>query len=97
MATDDEAMGEITDEDEGVNMDINEMRDMDEEDIFFGSSSFNTSVRSDEGVSLDADDSFSWGSGPQSTSMFAVNITQSTPSPRAKKSASIPMLEKKKR
>ncbi|KAI0029987.1 hypothetical protein K488DRAFT_79848 [Vararia minispora EC-137] len=101
-ATDDEEMGEITDEDDErmpsdmamiADMD-EEPEEMDEEDLFFGSSSFNKTARSDEGVGTD-EESFGWGSAPATSSFFSINVTESTPSPRGKKGCGATMLEKK--
>jgi mitosis inhibitor protein kinase SWE1 len=103
VATDDEEMGEITDEDDEGFPDMAMIADMDEEpvkmdeeDLFFGSGNFNASARSDEGLGTDPEDSFSWGStsAPANASFFAINVTESTPSPRGKKVGS-KMLEKK--
>ncbi|KZV61542.1 hypothetical protein PENSPDRAFT_693324 [Peniophora sp. CONT] len=100
---DDEPMGEISDEDAArsmpdvsmiADMDAEEdMEGMDEEDLFFASSSFR-SDRADEGTGADssADDSFGWGSAPAHASTFSINVTASTPSPRKPAKA---MLEKK--
>jgi mitosis inhibitor protein kinase SWE1 len=66
----------------------------DEEDLFFGSSSFNRSIREDD-EDLGPDDSFGWASGLSETS-FSINILASTPCPRSKAfGKGVSMLEKK--
>ncbi|KAI0046235.1 kinase-like protein [Auriscalpium vulgare] len=100
--TDDEVfpMGEISDEDADSDfapmpVDVLSM-DEDEEDLFFGSSSFNQSFRQpDEGLGaeMDADDSFGWGAPPNTS--YSMSLIESTPSPRSKMLGGIAKLEKK--
>jgi mitosis inhibitor protein kinase SWE1 len=87
-------MGEISDEDDSdfapVDVDIRAMDDQGAEDLFFSSSSF---VQSRD---IGADTSFGWDNTPI-VSPLAVNLTQSTPSPRSKVAPVTSKLEKKYR
>lgn len=75
-----------------ANIDDEELAGMNEEDIFFASSSFNRSARGDERAATDADESFSWGSLPVHQPMATADVKQNMPSPRHKTAR---MLEKK--
>ena len=92
----DDDMGEITDEDFHPMVLDNGPDEGDEEDLFFGSSSFKRRSKGDEGNNS-FDDSFGWGSAPETS--FAISIIASTPSPRSKNMfggvPSVPKLEKK--
>ncbi|KAI0057989.1 hypothetical protein BV25DRAFT_1811559 [Artomyces pyxidatus] len=90
LATRHSYAGPMTDADDFVPMDI---RAMDDEDLFFGSSSFSHSVQEeDEGIGVE--ESFAWAE-PEASS-FSISVTESTPSPRSKTLGyTVPKLEKK--
>ncbi|THH21360.1 hypothetical protein EW146_g171 [Bondarzewia mesenterica] len=108
--TDDDGMDELSDEGHFIPMDIGAFNDIthqdhqvsevppeaDEEDIFFGSTSFKGRSR-DKGEDTSFDDSFGWGSVPETS--FSFSVIESTPSPRSKKlfgsGRTVPKLEKK--
>ena len=95
--TDDDEMWEISDEGDFASVTSIPMDEKpiggDEEDLFFGSSSFNRSIKEDD-EGLGTDDSFGWANGPPDTS-FSINVLESTPSPRKGIRPGVTMLEKK--